>query len=95
MHHRKDFCPAGQKWGVGRPECRALGESDEEIIDKARTPMRTGELRAFVVRDLHLREKKTGAAKFLALVASRRPAAVESPVPKRKNNDVSEPKQPA
>lgn len=85
----------GQQRRIGRAESRTLGERDEEVIDKARSPRRAFELGALIVRDLHLWEKKAGAAKFLTLVSQRGTTAVQSPIPKRKHNYVREPEQTA
>ena len=87
------FGPARQQRRVGRAEGRTLGKRDEEIIDKARPPARACKLGALIVRDLHLREKKTGAAELLLLVPHGWPAAIESPIPERENQHVGQPEQ--
>src|SRR5204862_7383391 len=85
----------GQQRRVHWTKSRTLGERDEEIINEAGPPMRAGELAALIMRDLHLREEKTGAAEFLLLVAHGRSPAIEPPIPKGKDNYVREPEQAA
>src|SRR5205823_9073723 len=62
---------------------------------KARPPTCTSELHALVVRDLHLRKKKTSAAEFLFFVARRRTTAIEPPIPQREDEHISQPEQSA
>src|SRR6476646_4023183 len=76
LDHRENFCPTREQWRVRRTERRTLGERDEEIIREAWPPSGAGELGALIVRDLHLREQKTGAAKFFLFVTHGRAAAV-------------------
>ena len=56
--------------------------------DKSRPPTSASKLSPLVVRDLHLREKKTGAAEFVFFVALGRAAAIEPPIPEREDDDV-------
>src|SRR5206468_358832 len=88
LDHRKDFCPAREQRRVSRAEGRTLREGNEDVIDKKRPPVRTRKLRALVMRDLHLRKKEARAAEFLLLPAQGRSAAVQSPIPKRKDDHV-------
>src|SRR5207247_9978949 len=81
LYHRENFCPTRQQRSVGRAKRRTLGEGNEEIIDEARPPARTCKLATLVMWDLHLREKKAGAAEFLLLVTHGGPTAVEPPIP--------------
>ena len=68
-------------------------EGDEEIINEVRPPARTGKVASFFSRDLHLRKEKTVAPKLVVVVAPGWAAAVDSPIPKRKNNNVCYPKK--
>jgi hypothetical protein len=88
LDHREDLGPARKQRRVGRSECRTLREGDEQIIDEARPPARTGKLSAFVMRDLHLRKNKAAAAEFAPY---RWAAAVKTPIPKREHDHVCQP----
>src|SRR5947208_4378300 len=79
LNHSEDFGPAREQRRIGRAEGRALGEGDKEVIDKTRPKTDAGKLLALVVWDLHLREKKAGAAEFLFFVALGCSAAIEPP----------------
>src|SRR6266511_6099925 len=74
-----------------RAECGTLREGDEQIIDEARSPARTLKLGAFVMRNLHLRKKKTCAAEFVLLVAQGWSAAVQPPIPEREDDHIRQP----
>src|SRR5437763_8409964 len=95
LDHGEHFGPAREQWRVSRAEGGALGECDEQVIDKPRPPARACELGALIVRDLHLWEKKTSAAEFFLFVPHRRTAAVQSPIPKREYDHVGQPEQRA
>lgn len=95
LDHCQNLRPAREQRRVGRTECRALCERDEQIIDKARVPARTRKFGSLVVRDLHLWEKETFAAEPALLLSQSWPAAVQAPVPQSKHDHVRQPKQAA
>src|SRR5205085_2794193 len=95
LDHGEHFGPAGEERRIGRPEGRALSESDEQVIDEAGTPTRALELGPLIVWDLHLWEKKAGAAEFFSLVSQGGTAAIQPPIPEREHDHIGEPEQPA
>ena len=72
-----------------------MRKRDEQVIDKPRPEADAGKLRALIVRYLHLRKQKTGAAEILFFMALGRTAAVKAPIPEREHNNVRQPKQTA
>src|SRR5256885_6427812 len=88
LDHRQHLRPARQQWRVGWPESGALRKSDEEVVDKSWPPACTRKLASFVVRNLHLRKQKAGAAEFLLFMPKSGSAAIQPPVPKREHDDV-------
>src|SRR5207237_5089856 len=78
---------------IRRTEGRALRERDKKIIDEVWTPASACKLAAFVFWNLHLWEKKTVTPKFVVFMTFGWPAAIDPPIPQRKDNDVGQPQQ--
>ena len=68
-----------------------MGESDEKVIGEMRAPVSAGKSRPFGFLDLHLREKKTAAPKFVAFAPQSWAAAIESPVPESEDEHIRQP----
>ena len=69
-----------------------MRKGDKKVIDKTWPPVFDAKSLPFGIFDLHLGEDETVATEFRMLLAHGRTAAVESPIPERKDENIREPK---
>jgi hypothetical protein len=92
LYHSKQLCPASEKRCIGWSEGRALRKGDKKVIDKTWPPVFDAKSLPFGIFDLHLGEDETAATECRMLLAHGRTAAVEAPIPERKDEHIREPK---
>jgi len=87
LQHGGEFCRARQNRGVGRRESGAGVEGEEQVINEVGGPARN----IPVAAARHLRKKKGTLGLGIGVLAAKRAAAVEFPIPKGEHEDVSDP----
>jgi hypothetical protein len=76
-HEHHHLHPSGERHRIRRAEGDCVGERDVHVIGQSRVPVRFGESRVFILRELKVAPRRMGLAPAYRPAAG--PAAVKLP----------------